>query len=256
MNYLLNSVAPSQTGQAIQVLTTALGEDADKFKDDLQKEGSQGFIMEEYGQGYCRSGYLRGWDRKGLDSQAACNAVCLAEAACTYAAWNNGRTCSRYKEASCELNTATDYYTYKKTASTSFTEKLQAVTMVSAPALREDPIAADPIDEGMGGGMIALIVILVLLCMAGVAGGVYYYISQPSKGKMADADGNKETSIEATEVVNQSGEGKHTDSDPSQWRSKLKHTDSEKADKATSGGKQNKPKSFPPGLQGRWNSDE
>ena len=71
--------------------------------------------MKDYGQGYCRNGYLRGWDGKGTGSQAACNAVCMAETDCTYAAWNNGKTCSRYKEASCKLNGVRDHYTYKKT---------------------------------------------------------------------------------------------------------------------------------------------
>ena len=70
--------------------------------------------LEDYGQGYCKHGYLRGWDRKGIESQAACNAVCLAEADCTYAAWNSGKTCSRYKGASCRLNGVGDHYTYKK----------------------------------------------------------------------------------------------------------------------------------------------
>ena len=73
-----------------------------------------GPLMEDYGQGYCKHGYLRGWDRKGIESQAACNAVCLAEADCTYAAWNSGKTCSRYKGASCQLNGVGDHYTYKK----------------------------------------------------------------------------------------------------------------------------------------------
>jgi len=70
--------------------------------------------MEDYGQGYCNEGYLRGWDGRGTDTQAACNAVCMAEADCTYAAWNAGKTCSRYKEASCTLNGVGDHYTYKK----------------------------------------------------------------------------------------------------------------------------------------------
>ena len=70
--------------------------------------------MKSYGQGHCTHGYLRGWDGKGIESHAACNAVCLAEAACTYAAWNSGKTCSRYKDVSCELNGVGDHYTYKK----------------------------------------------------------------------------------------------------------------------------------------------
>jgi len=70
--------------------------------------------MTSYGQGYCKNEYLRGWDGKGISSQDACNAVCLAESDCTYAAFNKGRTCSRYKGSACHLNGVGDHFTFKK----------------------------------------------------------------------------------------------------------------------------------------------
>jgi hypothetical protein len=70
--------------------------------------------MSSLGQGYCNQGYYAGWDGKGLTSQAACNAVCMKESQCTYAAWFHGKTCSRYKLAACTLNGNRDHFTYKK----------------------------------------------------------------------------------------------------------------------------------------------
>jgi len=72
--------------------------------------------MASYGQGHCKSGYLRGWDGKGTASQEACNAVCLAESDCGYAAFFKGKTCSRYNHNTCELFKQVDHFTYKKTA--------------------------------------------------------------------------------------------------------------------------------------------
>ena len=72
--------------------------------------------MASYGQGFCKSGYIRGWDGKGIASQEACNEVCVAEPDCWYAAFNKGKTCSRYKLHTCDLNGNGDHFTYKKTA--------------------------------------------------------------------------------------------------------------------------------------------
>ena len=70
--------------------------------------------MELFGQGHCESGYYAGWDGKGLDSQDACNYVCLEEPECTYAAWYGGQTCSRYNEADCKLKEDANHVTFKK----------------------------------------------------------------------------------------------------------------------------------------------
>ena len=73
-----------------------------------------GVYMDSHGQGYCEAGYYGGWDGLGLDSQDACNAVCMSEDQCTYAAWNSGSTCSRYNGADCALNGKLNHFTYKK----------------------------------------------------------------------------------------------------------------------------------------------
>ena len=70
--------------------------------------------MERFGQGHCESGYYAGWDDKGLDSQDACNYVCLEEPECTYAAWYGGQTCSRYNEVDCKLKEDANHVTFKK----------------------------------------------------------------------------------------------------------------------------------------------
>ena len=70
--------------------------------------------MERFGQGHCESGYYAGWDGKGLDSQDACNNVCLEEPECTYAAWYGGQTCSRYNEVDCKLKEDANHVTFKK----------------------------------------------------------------------------------------------------------------------------------------------
>ena len=72
--------------------------------------------MESYGQGFCDEGYYAGWDGKGIGSQASCNAVCLDESECTYAAYNAGQTCSRYNGETCNLNGVQSHFTYKKTS--------------------------------------------------------------------------------------------------------------------------------------------
>jgi hypothetical protein len=70
--------------------------------------------MSSHGRGYCTSGYYGGWDKKGISSQEACNAVCMAESKCTFAAFYKGQTCSRYHEATCTLNKDTKHFTFKK----------------------------------------------------------------------------------------------------------------------------------------------
>merc|ERR1712079_620251 len=77
-------------------------------------DGGEGEWMEDFGQGHCADDYLRGWDGKGTESQLACNAVCMAEPDCTYAAWVAGQTCSRYKGRDCNLDSVDDRYTYAK----------------------------------------------------------------------------------------------------------------------------------------------
>jgi len=72
-------------------------------------------VMVAFGRGYCQNDYIRGWDGKGIGSQDACNALCLAEADCIYASFEIGKTCSRYNGESCALNGMTSYYTFKKT---------------------------------------------------------------------------------------------------------------------------------------------
>ena len=70
--------------------------------------------MEALGQGYCDAGYIRGWDGKGIESTEACNALCLSESDCYYAAFFKGSTCSRYNEKTCYLNDNKDHFTSKK----------------------------------------------------------------------------------------------------------------------------------------------
>ena len=67
--------------------------------------------MSEVGTGVCNSnGYYAGWDGKGLDSAAACNAVCVAEPQCTFTAYWPGTTCSRYLGKDCgRMTGAHDY---------------------------------------------------------------------------------------------------------------------------------------------------
>lgn len=71
-------------------------------------------VMADHGRGYCTSGYVRGWDRKGVESPEACMAVCMAEADCTYAAFYEGQTCSRYNGSGCTLNEDPNHFTFKK----------------------------------------------------------------------------------------------------------------------------------------------
>jgi hypothetical protein len=71
-------------------------------------------VMIPYGSGYCTSGYYAGWDKKGINSQAECDAVCAGESQCTFAAFFKGKTCSRYKGSTCTLNSDKNHYTDKK----------------------------------------------------------------------------------------------------------------------------------------------
>merc|ERR1719499_269163 len=70
--------------------------------------------MTHLGVGYCTSGFYAGWDGQGIDSQEACNQVCLTEQQCTYAAFFAGKTCSRYNGNACTLNSDTNHITYAK----------------------------------------------------------------------------------------------------------------------------------------------
>ena len=57
--------------------------------------------MTNLGSGFCYNGYYAGWNDKGKNSLEACHDVCLSEPQCTYAAWKNGATCSRYYGVTC-----------------------------------------------------------------------------------------------------------------------------------------------------------
>ena len=62
-------------------------------------------MMVHLGTGHCdATGYYAGWDSKGLESRKACEAICLSEEQCTYAAWFHGKTCSRYNGETCNLD--------------------------------------------------------------------------------------------------------------------------------------------------------
>ena len=63
--------------------------------------------MERLGIGLCKDGYNAGWDKKGIESQEACNAVCLSEKQCKFAAWLSKKTCNRYTGTICDLKTET-----------------------------------------------------------------------------------------------------------------------------------------------------
>ena len=72
-------------------------------------------LMEDFGRGYCKKALLRSKDENGIDSQEACNLVCLAEPDCMFSSFRKGVSCSRYGNAGCKLHTvATNYATYKK----------------------------------------------------------------------------------------------------------------------------------------------
>ena len=67
--------------------------------------------MKLKGNGYCTSGYYAGWDSKGTANQDACNLLCLSERQCTFAAYlgsgqSGGKTCNRFKDKRCILDTS------------------------------------------------------------------------------------------------------------------------------------------------------
>ena len=67
-------------------------------------------IMEYFGIGYCDNGYYAGWDGLGIESEQDCMNLCLSEVQCKYAAYFNNvtkKTCSRYNQESCNLDTST-----------------------------------------------------------------------------------------------------------------------------------------------------
>ena len=74
--------------------------------------------MSHVGIGACDAGYYAGWDGKAIESQEACNALCLSESQCTYVAYWNGQTCSRYMGKTCNLlseaHDAESHVVYKK----------------------------------------------------------------------------------------------------------------------------------------------
>ena len=70
--------------------------------------------MERLGKGYCVTGYYAGWDRKGIETQKACNDLCLSEPQCKYAGWYLNQTCSRYNGQYCILNQDKNHVTFMK----------------------------------------------------------------------------------------------------------------------------------------------
>ena len=76
--------------------------------------------MTNIGTGFCDDGYYAGWDDKGKDSLEACHDVCLYDPQCTYAAWKEGATCSRYNGVTCHQDRSRkdgvfeNYALYKK----------------------------------------------------------------------------------------------------------------------------------------------
>ena len=79
--------------------------------------------MERLGIGYCKDGYDAGWDGKGIESQEACNLVCLSEKRCKFAAWYPNKTCSRYTGTICDLQANTD----KEKSHTTFEKKSSGI---------------------------------------------------------------------------------------------------------------------------------
>ena len=79
--------------------------------------------MVHFATGHCDAGYYAGWDKKGLETRESCDAVCLSEAQCTYAAWQLGYTCSRFNKKECNLNPSDEgfekHVTFKKITSPS-----------------------------------------------------------------------------------------------------------------------------------------
>ena len=76
--------------------------------------------MTNLGTGFCDDGYYAGWDDKGKDTLEACHDICLSDTQCTYAAWKNGATCSRYYGVTCKQDISKNdgdfenYALYKK----------------------------------------------------------------------------------------------------------------------------------------------
>ena len=65
--------------------------------------------MSYYGDGHCKSGYYGGWDGQGDQSQKDCKSLCLSDTQCKFAAYYvgiNNRTCSRYDQKTCQLDTS------------------------------------------------------------------------------------------------------------------------------------------------------
>ena len=81
--------------------------------------------MQYIGNGFCNNGHYAGWDNKGESSEEYCKNLCVKEKQCTFATYSNTqmkKTCSRYNENTCTLNTtsndAKDHKTFFKTSKT------------------------------------------------------------------------------------------------------------------------------------------
>merc|ERR550525_1413278 len=85
------------------------------------------------GVGFCNEAYCGGWDGLGLDSQESCNAVCMADVNCRYAAWHPNTTCARYcpTDGVCTLNGNTAYTAYKKVYTKNESIGLNCGTMIN-----------------------------------------------------------------------------------------------------------------------------
>ena len=81
--------------------------------------------MQDFGQGYCDSGFYAGWHGQGVSSEEDCKNLCLGESKCTFAAYYNEKvgqkSCSRYYEPTCNLLVSTSHtrahMTFRKSGS-------------------------------------------------------------------------------------------------------------------------------------------
>ena len=64
--------------------------------------------MQYIGNGYCNNCYYAGQDSKGEESEEKCKNLCIREKQCSFATYldkGSNKTCIRYNEGTCILNT-------------------------------------------------------------------------------------------------------------------------------------------------------
>jgi len=71
-------------------------------------------FMQRRDDGYCDSGYYKGWDKEGIDSIEGCKEICLRDTKCRFAAFKNGSSCSRYAGPTCTLTEDSSHVTFEK----------------------------------------------------------------------------------------------------------------------------------------------